>query len=215
MGDRAIKATISQNKIKNREGKLWRTTIYVASFRQLNVLLLVLADLDRCYKWVTEFAESTTATKQVKWLISSDDESIRNHYKKNFPNRTITLDHSVNHISEVTKRRVDEVHKFLMLKNLFAEWFIIGSADSLITNNVHNFGVSSFSRSAWLYNLKSRYYELRSGSVFCFKREYSFQGNTGTVSKECSTANPLLSKDIPPFDALPQLHWPQGKNSRG
>ena len=159
-----------------------------------------------------DYALSLNTSRSVKWLISSDDDSIRNHFKKKFPNQTITLDHDVNHITKVTKRGVDDLHKFLMLKNLFAEWFILGRADELITNSIHNFGVSSFSRSAWVYNLKSQYYELRTPSSLCYRKEYSFQGNTGTVSKECSNSNPLLRKDIAYPEGLPQPHLPSRKD---
>ncbi len=84
---------------------------------------------------------------------------------------------------------------------LFAEWFVIGSSDHLITNAAHDFGVSAFSRSAWIYNLKSRYYEIRfSKPGNCKRKEFQYEGAVGTVNKVCRlpvSANETKLQQLP------------------
>ena len=146
-------------------------------------------------------------TSDTKWIIATDNDNIREYFKRNFPNKTVTLVYSPQHLN--SQKRDAEALKVRELKHLFAEWFLLGKADRLLTNRAHHFGLSSFSRSAWIHNLKSEFYLLSDDRYFCYKREFVYEGNTGKVPWTCHKGtNPLLSANIKLTAGLPQTHWP-------
>ena len=164
----------------------------------------VVTDFAMCANWVNGYYKRSNSTKKTKFLVASDAAAMRNTFKKRFPKKTIAISMRPTHIVKSHKLR-SNVHKIKLLKQLFAEWYAIGKADQLITNVGHSFGVSSFSRSAWLYNLKSQYIELRFNGRFCFLREFTNDGNAATISGRCMKQNPLLTHGKGPK----QVHWPK------
>mmetsp|Transcript_541 Transcript_541/g.678 ORF Transcript_541/g.678 Transcript_541/m.678 type:complete len:542 (-) Transcript_541:316-1941(-) len=141
---------------------------------------------------------STGNRKPVRWIIASDDPRIRNHFKEKFPHKVITLESKPMHVSRINTKSGDEKATENMY-NLFAEWFLLGVADHMVTNNAHNFGVSAFSRSAWIYNLKSQYYEvdLEHSNYNCKKKEYRYQGAVNRVPQTCKDPSNALHVQQP------------------
>lgn len=130
--------------------------------------------------------------KPVKWLIASDDVRIRNYFQERFPSKVILLSTKPHHVSSI--KRDDASVKVQEVRDLFAEWYLIGQADELITNRAHRFGVSAFSRSARIYHLKSQYFgveaknpriKYKGTSQICRRREFQYQGNSVTIGMPC------------------------------
>ena len=129
---------------------------------------------------------NATAQKETKWFMASDDPNLKGYFREEFPNKTIQLlfrPHHMDYIKRIKRKSAEREE----LKNLFAEWFLLGRGDELITNDAHpHFGVSSFSRTAWLYNLKSDFYILKDyDRKFCIKRGFKYKGNVNRVHKIC------------------------------
>jgi len=144
-----------------------------------------MAIFNRSMGCISTVNEKVSSDKPTKWIIASDDERLRNFYRDKFPDKVIVLAASPKHIREV--RRLDKARSDT--RAVFTEWFLIGSADHLITNHAHGFGISSFSRTAWLYNMKSHYYEFDATADrnTCQFKEFGYEGNIETVATSCRT----------------------------
>ena len=165
-------------------------------------------DLTQCVKQVEEqtFGSGTTSSssksskgdedehgetekevkKETRWFMASDDPNLKAYFREEFPNKTIQLlfrPHHMDYIKRIKRKSAERDE----LKNLFSEWFLLGRGDELITNDAHpHFGVSSFSRTAWLYNLKSDFYILKDyDRKFCIKRAFKYKGNVNKVHRNC------------------------------
>lgn len=126
-------------------------------------------------KAVSKFSLSDATNSSVKWIVASDDSSMRRYFKKMHPERAIILDNDPHHAMEFNGHFRTEGSESDDFTYLFAEWLMLSNADHLVTNLAHNFGVSAFSRSAWLYQLKSEYFEVDIYSGSCKKRIYRYQ----------------------------------------
>ena len=116
--------------------------------------------------------------------MASDDPKLRKYFQETFPNKVIMINEKPHHLDYV--KRLNRKREREELKNMFAEWYIIGKGDYLLTNNAHDFGVSAFSRSSWLYNLKSRFFMLRTDqNELCYEGEFPYTGNIALVSSVC------------------------------
>lgn len=120
--------------------------------------------------------------KETKFLIASDDIRVKNYYRKYHPSEVIILRSKPHHIVDI--RRESDAVKIKDEKDLFAEWLVISKADELITNRAHRFGISAFSRTAWLYSLRSIYYEVK-GDELCSRKEFEYRGNSETIAPPC------------------------------
>mmetsp|Transcript_9657 Transcript_9657/g.12622 ORF Transcript_9657/g.12622 Transcript_9657/m.12622 type:complete len:494 (-) Transcript_9657:53-1534(-) len=134
--------------------------------------------------------------KEIKWIVASDDQRVRNYYRESFPGKVIILKSRPRHVQIVRKIAQEEGAEAGLeaIRDLFAEWYIIGKADHLISNKAHKFGVSAFSRSAWTYNLKSQYYEVTSNhpATNCRRKEFYYHGNSVSINQICKNPSNLL-----------------------
>jgi hypothetical protein len=104
--------------------------------------------------------------KHVRWLVASDSAHFRELAQQLFGDKLLLVELTPEHIDHLAGgQRSREV-----LVDTFAEWYMLGLADMLVTNQYEdgdeNFNlysnsgrVSGYSKSAWTYNLKSVYYD--------------------------------------------------------
>lgn len=144
--------------------------------------------LDNTMKCKSAVLNTFNNNKQTKFLIASDNHAVKSHFMEMFPNEVIVLKAKPHHITII--RRESEETKIKEEKDLFAEWLAISRADELITNRAHRFGISAFSRSAWLYSLRSSYYEVsrkkETDEQLCKRKEFEYKGNSLTIDKTCN-----------------------------
>mmetsp|Transcript_15004 Transcript_15004/g.17549 ORF Transcript_15004/g.17549 Transcript_15004/m.17549 type:complete len:236 (-) Transcript_15004:245-952(-) len=133
-------------------------------------------------------SRSSGKSKPIKWIIASDDVRIRNYFTEEHPEKVVILQSRPRHVTSLREKKMGVEGAIASTRDLFAEWYLLGVADHMVTNNAHNFGTSAFSRSAWIYNLKSQYYEIvLSHPGNCKMKEYKYQGAVSHVSKVCTT----------------------------
>ena len=155
----------------------------------------LILDVKNCAQKVEDYMKKLQETENeanTKWLIASDDPQLRAFFRKKFPGKTVSLMHHPALLMRMD--RMDKARERMELLNMFAEWYMIGRGDELITNYAHpTFGESSFSRTSWLYNLKSHFFLLRNKAhtTFCEREEFLYHGNVHLVSKSCQCVNPL------------------------
>eukprot|EP00924_Labyrinthula_sp_SR-Ha-C_P008523 snap_masked-scaffold_32-processed-gene-2.12-mRNA-1 protein AED:1.00 eAED:1.00 QI:0/-1/0/0/-1/1/1/0/439 len=150
---------------------------------ETNREISVVEEAVSCLDIVTKYFESIDEQgRQVKWVVASDDSRIRGFFEEHHANKVLMLDFSPKHIQTLKKH--NETTKIGEMTNLFAEWFLIGRSEQLVTNLAHSFGVSAFSRTAWAYHLKSIYFEIGAPGQ-CERKEFMMNGNLGKINKEC------------------------------
>ena len=148
-------------------------------------------DVRKCTRLVDSYVSKSLSTeKAVLWFLASDNPTIRAWFREKFPSKVVVLMHDPRHLSSVSKMKAKGRAQEELL-NMFAEWYLLGKGDHLIVNAAHERGrgVSSFSRTAWLYTLRSQHYLVRDyDKSFCIKQNFRLEGNIN-VARGCTFAN--------------------------
>lgn len=153
-------------------------------------------DISKCTGAVDALIERSMRNKKVKWFLASDNPTLKEILKKKYPEKLILLEHKPRHLHKIDSIKGDNSAARSELKAMFAEWFLLGKGDHLVTNAAHEpgRGVSSFSRTAWLYSLRSKHYLLRNyDGSFCIRQEFQYEGNLN-IHDDCRNDNPPIAQ---------------------
>jgi hypothetical protein len=112
--------------------------------------------------------------RPVRWLIAADTQGIRDWFLHNHPDKLVMLLEDPVHIFKMGKRDVNSV-----TMKTFAEWYAMSLATELISGH-RTHRASAFSKSAWLWSLRDRYYKLVLGQFgqkkSCTPAVYKYEG---------------------------------------
>ena len=116
--------------------------------------------------------------KPVRWFLASDSNSVRQMAIELFGDKLFMITTRPTHIAFSRSSSV--------LEDTFAEWLLLGSSDSLVVNriggaNLFRGRLSSFSKTAWVYNLKNLFYDAGS----CRRRQIILDGTWKVSPHEC------------------------------
>jgi hypothetical protein len=121
--------------------------------------------------------------RPVKWFIASDSQVFREMAIRMYGSRVIIVDVAPRHISHIP----DAANDLVVLENTVAEWMFLGAADELLLNKLGNGlfhgRLSSFPKTAWVYNLKHAYYD----SFTCRLKSFPYEGNWLETSTRCQS----------------------------
>lgn len=134
------------------------------------------------------------AAKPVKWFIASDDIKLRQYFMNKHSSKAIVIQHKPHHLDYILRRTTRE-RKYEM-NSMLAEWFLIGRGEELLTNEAHDFGISSFSRTSWLYHLKETYFSIDTRDLSkenassmalqqCIRKPFEYVGNLDLIASPC------------------------------
>ena len=139
-------------------------------------------DFEGCIHSVT--GQLSKEGKQVKWIIASDHEAVRSHFRDTFPDRVVSLMAKPKHLLAIKYRGG--------VTGMLAEWYLISKADEIVLNTFEDTTrLSAFSKFAWLASHKASVHvaseETKGGLVYpaCMRRDIHYGGNTITTPKAC------------------------------
>lgn len=123
--------------------------------------------------------------RDSKWFVASDDPALKEAFRVSHPKKVIQLLHKPRHLITLKRLKSKGAEREELLL-LFAEWYLLGRSKELVTNYAHDaFGPSSFSRSAWLYNLKHEAFIVEDKVAACKHRSFQYRGNLQLIPKQC------------------------------
>ena len=116
--------------------------------------------------------------KPVRWFLASDSNSLRRMALKMFGEKLLMITTRPSHLAFSRSPSV--------LEDSFAEWMLLGWCDSLIMNKIGGSTLfrgrlSSFSKTAWVYQLKSLIYDAGT----CRRRQILLDGNWKFAPYDC------------------------------
>eukprot|EP00514_Thraustochytrium_sp_LLF1b_P011397 CAMPEP_0184559318 /NCGR_PEP_ID=MMETSP0199_2-20130426/46367_1 /TAXON_ID=1112570 /ORGANISM="Thraustochytrium sp., Strain LLF1b" /LENGTH=549 /DNA_ID=CAMNT_0026956605 /DNA_START=215 /DNA_END=1864 /DNA_ORIENTATION=+ len=121
----------------------------------------------------------TEEARAVKWVIASDNERLRNYFRREHSDKTIVLSAPPAHIDAPSPEDVERV-----LSNTIAEFLLLGQTDELVVWQ-SRMRASSFSKFARLYSLRSQYYAILFQKRSCHRLEMVYDGNTYNTPRDC------------------------------
>jgi len=141
----------------------------------------------RCAQTVQSHLDGLgTLNKKTVFLLATDVDAYKKAAFETLKNKIIGFDFKPSRIDP--EEKID----FTLLAKEVAEWYIVGSADQLVTMGSTPQAVSTFAKSAWLYNLEDLVYL---GST-CEARRLAVDGSFAVNHAACHKSD-LFSKTLP------------------
>ena len=130
--------------------------------------------------------EYTVDGRPVRWFLASDTSALRDLAVELFGDKLLMIETRPSHIAFSASRKPS------VLSDTFAEWYLLGLSENLVVNRIggrdlYNGRISSFSKTSWVYQLKSIVYDAGN----CRQREIILDGTWKTPPPACRRSSAL------------------------